>query len=229
MKNMSIFIVFIIFLLASVTQGQDTRKYDLAGFTGIDVGWGMHVQVSQSDQYSIEVKAEERDFKYLKVETDNNILKVYIDKRNYKMRDDVYITVSMPELTSVSLHGGAVGKFSMKVPSENFSAVLSGGAQLKGNLECSDIDIDLSGGSQVTIDGKAGDLKADGSGGAMFRLKDFAVTNVDAELSGGSMLYVKMNGKINVDASGGSQVKYYGNASLGSLDFSGGSGISEGN
>lgn len=228
MKNLFLLLVLCFFFSSSLIAGEDVRKFDITGFSGVDVGWGMHVKITQSDNYSIEVKAAEKHFKYLKVEKEGNTLKIYIDKRNYRLDDEVYINILMPKLNDIALHGGADGTIKMDV-SENFSVTLSGGAQLKGELKCSDIDISLSGGSQVTLNGNAGDLSADGSGGSVFRLKDLSVKNVDAELSGGSMVYIKMNGKINIDASGGSQVKYYGTATLGHLDFSGGSGIAEGN
>lgn len=227
MKNLSFWGLTCLFL-ASVVMGADTRKFDINNFSEVEVGWGMHVQISQSGQYSVEVKAEDKDFKYLKVEKKGNALKVYIDKRNYNKQGEVYITLTMPSLSAVTLSGGAEGKIDMNEPDEQFTAELSGGAQLKGDLECSDIRMDLSGGSQVTLNGKAGNLSADGSGGSIFHLKDMNVKNVDADLSGGTIVYVSMNGKLNVEASGGSLVKYYGHPDIGEMNFSGGAGISQG-
>lgn len=227
MKNL-LLLFAALFLLTTFVKAEETKKFDITDFVAVDVGWGMHLKVTQANDYSIEVRAEEKDFKYLKVEKEGNSLRIYIDKKNYRMDDDVYINITMPELTAISLHGGALANVKMDVSGKAFTGELSGGAQLRGELKCSDIDLSLSGGSQAALNGNAGDLSADGSGGSVFKLKEFAVRNVEAELSGGSVVFVRMNGKLNVDASGGSQVKYYGSASIGKMDFSGGAGVTEG-
>jgi hypothetical protein len=88
--------------------------------------------------------------------------------------------------------------------------------------------LELSGGSWVEISGNGKNLSVDGSGGSNFKLKNFSVENVNAELSGGSQVVITMNGELNTDQSGGSHLTYYGKASIGNTDFSGGSGVSKG-
>lgn len=228
MKKSILFVFITLCFLTSMLFGADIKKYDITGFSAVDVGWGMNVDIVQAEQYSVEVETDKKHFDYIKVEKDGNTLRVYIStKKNYRLNDQVNIRIAMPECEAISLHGGAKGNISMKTPDKPFDVELSGGARLKGNINCSDISLDLSGGSQVEFSGKAENLKVDGSGGAMMRLKDLSVKDVDAELSGGAMAYVTMNGKLNVSASGGSQVKYYGSATIGKMDFSGGAGVSQ--
>lgn len=225
----SLFILGICLAITGSTYPADrtTKKYDYKDFTKVEAGSGMHVKISQSSSYSIEINAEEEDFEYLKVEKNGNSLQIYIDKNNYRKHGDIRVDIQMPALTGLDLSGGALGKLSMDIK-DDFNCDLSGGAEISGNLTCENINLEISGGSIINLSGKAGDLTAEASGGSVYHLKDFSVKDVNAGLSGGARLEINMNGTLNVDASGGSKVVYYGSAKLGSTDFSGGSGISQG-
>jgi hypothetical protein len=223
------FLVFSVFLLNNIVKAEEvTRNYDEKDFQAVSVGWGMKLKITQSDKYSIEVKADKDDFRYLKVEKSGKKLRVYIDKNNYHKEGDIYVTVTMPSLEGVSLSGGSEGIIKFENPNKDFVSELSGGSELKGNLKCQEIYLELSGGSEVTLKGSGKNMKIEGSGGSEVKMKDFSVKDVSADLSGGSEVQINMDGKINCDLSGGSEIIYWGTAILGDTDFSGGSSISQG-
>jgi hypothetical protein len=227
-KVQKLIVVFICFSAYYVFAGQNTKNYDYKDFQTVSVGYGMKVDISQSDSYSIKVEADERDFEYLRVEKDGDELKFYIDKHSYHRRNEINIEITMPSLTEINLSGGSIGKMSMDVQSKNFDCDLSGGSILNGFLKCSNIDFNLSGGSIVTLEGRGRNAEIDGSGGAVFHLKDFSASDADISLSGGSVVSINMNGTLNASQSGGSQITYYGKANIGITSFSGGSGIIKG-
>lgn len=229
-------IIFLYFFVISSSMNnpalaqERVRKYNYEDFTRLEVGYGMHLAVKQSGTFGISVKADEDDFKRLRVEKKGTTIKFSMEKSFFHPRTgDIYIIVSMPLLNSLSLSGGSTAELSMNSPSNSFSADLSGGSRLKGNFTCADVSFELSGGSRVILSGKGNNLKADGSGGSLFNLKDFLVKNVNVSLSGGSEATLNMNGKLNTHQSGGSKVTYYGKAVLGNTSFSGGSSIRSGN
>ena len=143
------------------------------------------------------------------------------------MHNEIRIEVNMPDLEAVELSGGALANINMQT-SRSFSAELSGGAYLKGNLSCKNIEMDLSGGSKITLKGSAGNIELNGSGGSIFQLADLSVKDVESQLSGGSNVEIKMDGTLNTSQSGGSQFVFYGTAKIGRTSFSGGSGVSKG-
>jgi hypothetical protein len=222
--------LFSALLLVSVAfAGEVTKNFDYKDFSEVNVGYGMKVEITQSNAYSIEVQADERDFKYLKVEKEGDNLRFYINERNYRKADDINIKITMPSLEAIGLSGGSIGNIDMDISTKNFDCDLSGGSILKGKLNCGDLDLDLSGGSQATLKGKGGNAEIDGSGGSIFKLKDFSVNNAEISLSGGSQVSVNINETLNASQSGGSQITYYGSPEIGNTSFSGGSGIRKGN
>jgi hypothetical protein len=204
------------------------KTYDNKDFNSVSLSHAMNCQLTQSDKYSIEIKADEEDFEYLKVEQKGNSIRIYIDKNNYSSDSEIKVKITMPELTDLNLSGASKVKLTMNVPGKNFSSKLSGSSYIEGSLTSGDIDISLSGSSKVKLNGKADDLDLHASGSSSLKLKDFAVKNADVQLSGSSLAELNLNGKLNTRQSGNSQIIYYGKADLGSTNFSGSSGIKKG-
>ncbi len=225
----SIIASFVLLTIGNSTLAQSqSKKYDLKDFTKVEAGWGMELKIIQSDNYYIEVEADQKDFEYLKVEKHGSSLKFYIDKNSYRKRGDIDIIIKMPALTGLELSGSAEANIDMNVSSEEFECELSGGAQLNGNLKCGDISLSSSGGGTTKLSGSGDNLNVDGSGGSEFKLKDFSVKDVNAEFSGGSELTVTMNGNLSSSQSGGSKIVYYGKANSVDSHSSGGSSVSKG-
>ncbi len=210
-----------------------TKTYDFKDFSKVEVSSGMVLTVTQSNSYSVEVKIDSNDLKHFRAEQKGDKVEFYLKNNFFSFfgyrHGRIEVNIKMPALTGVELSGGAFGNITMDISSKNFSSELSGGAKLHGNLTCGNSRLDLYGGSRVNIKGEANNLRIEGSGGSTFDLKDLSVNNVDTELSGGTHATVTMNGILNADQSGGSRLTYYGKATLGKTDFSGGSGISKGN
>ena len=228
MKTAFLLFAFISFLTTSALFAQVTKKYDFKDFSEVGISHGMHVSVTQSDSYDIEVTAEKEDIDNLKVWKKGDALNFYISKESYNLRGEVNIKIKMPSLTAISLSGGAEGNIVMDVSSESFDAALSGGSELNGELKCGNINMSLSGGSEITLKGKGEDVEIAGSGSSSFNLKEFSVRNVDSQLSGGSNVKITMNGTLNTMQSGGSNLIYYGDVDLENTMFSGGSGVEKG-
>lgn len=230
---LSIFPALLLFVLSAKALASETKTYDFKDFTSVEVESGMLINVTQSNSYGIEVTADKKDLDQLHVEKSGNTLRFYFKHGFFSFfghrRDRIEINIKMPSLTGIALSGGSKGNITMDVSSKKFNAEVDGGSILSGNLKCGNISFDLSGGSKVDLSGSGNDLKIEGSGGSIFNLREFSVNNVNADLSGGSHVKVTMNGKLNSDLSGGSRIVYYGSASLGENDFSGGSGVTKGN
>ena len=195
---------FILFVSIAYASDRTTKTYGYKDFTAVEVSSGMHLTVTQSDSYSIEVIADQKDFKYLRIEKDGNSLKFYIKKDfflfDWGRHHKIEVNIKMPALTGANLSGGSIGNINMDVSSKKFNAELSGGSSINGNLKCGNIELELSGGSVVELSGQGKNLKVDGSGGSIFKLKNFTVNDVDSELSGGSQVSITMNGTLNTES-----------------------------
>ncbi len=143
----------------------------------------------------------------------------------------------MPDIDKVELSGGAKVEINGFDSSNDLPIKLSGGSHLSGSTSAGDVNLSLSGGSHVTLSGSVDNLTANlsggshvtlsgsadsidikGSGGSHFNLQDYSVRDADINLSGGSFADVNVNGTLNVDISGSSEVTYIGEPTMGKTD-----------
>jgi hypothetical protein len=204
------------------------KTYDYKDFTVVEAGYSIKLNITQSETYSIEIKADEDDFEYLRVKQEGERLKIYIDKSGFRALGDIMVMIKIPALTGLALSGASRSKISMDVSDKSFKAELSGSSYLEGTLKCADLNLSLSGASKVILEGSGNNLDVKSSGSSSIKMKNFSVLNVSCSLSGSSSASVNMNGVLDAYLSGASKVVYYGDAKLGKTKFSGSSSISRG-
>jgi hypothetical protein len=204
-----------------------TREEAFTGFDRLDVSHGFEVDILQGEAYSVLVRVDDNLEKELEVAKSGSTLRIGLRRnRSYSLRNaTLEATVTMPDLTGLELSGGSRGTLTGFSSSRALSVDMSGGSNLRGNIEAGDARFELSGGSNATLAGSAGDLTLDASGGSGADLSAFAVVNANVEASGGSQLTVNPSGRLDVDASGGSRVYYLGSPTLGRVEKSGGAEV----
>ena len=206
-----------------------TNEEFISDFTSVDAASGFKVGISQSNSYNILVEADDNVIEYIEVRKSGDTLVIGV-KWGYSFRSvTLNVEITMPELHNLELSGGTQGILEEFSSTNQFSVDLSGGSTLRGEFVTSeDVDLDLSGGSVLTgLVGVANDLAIDASSGSVLDLSSFAVHNVDVELSGGSISTINLDGRLDADLSGGSQLWYSGDPTLGTIETSSGSQINK--
>ena len=201
-----------------------TKTFDYVDFTRVEAANGIQLELSYSSTYSVEITADDNVMEYIEVNKSGNTLKVK-PKANTAFRSATMIAkVAIPHLLQLDLSGGSEAYITGFHSSEDLSVRLSGGSHINGFITPSDITVananfDLSGGSHVRLIGSAdGGISIDCSGGSHINLEGFSVNNADVKLSGRSHATVNVSGTLDVDISGGSEVIYIGNPTMGDID-----------
>ena len=185
-----------------------TKEDQFSDFTEVDAGSGFTVEISESGSYDVLVTADDNVMEYVEVSKSGGTLNVGVRWGISFRSVTLEIRITMPEINKIELSGGVQGKI------EDFTST-------------NQLSIDLSGGSQLTGQGSTGELTVDASGGAQLHFADYLVRDAEIELSGGSQATINLDGILNADLSGGSQLYYYGNPTLGEIETSSGSQITK--
>jgi hypothetical protein len=225
----------------------ETRELDFRDFAKLKASQAFEVEVTKGNSFSVTVTLDDNLYEYLDFTRIGSTLYVRLKQGRTYLHTTQQAVITMPELLSLDLSGasrGTVGGFSS---AENLNLDLSGASSLdirdvsagrthvdasgasrvSGSLEIADGDFDLSGASTVELDGSARDVVIDGSGASTVRLAGFAVADADVDLSGGSDGTINASGTLDVDLSGASTLNYLGNPSLGRVEVSGGSRLTQ--
>lgn len=200
-----------------------TKKFDYSDFNRIKAENGMHVELTKSDTYNVEVIADDNVMEHIQVSKSGDTLKIR-PKANAAFRSATLTAkITMPDLYKLELSGGSHASVTGFVSSHDLSISLSGGSHLSeplkpGDISAGNADFNLSGGSHVTLSGSTDDLSIKCSGGSHINLEAFSVSNADIDLSGGSHATVNVGGTLDAKLSGGSKVFYVGEPTMGEID-----------
>ena len=200
-----------------------SKTYDYSDFTTINAQNGMHVELTHSDSFSVEVVADDNVIDHIEVNKSGDTLRIK-PKPNAQFRDATLTAkVTMPELHRLELSGGSHVNLAGFSSNHDLSVKLSGGSHVSDFITPSDItagnvDFNLSGGSHVRLTGSADDLDIDCLGGSHIDLEGLSANNADINLNGGSHATINISGTLNIDISGGSKVYYLGNPKMGDIE-----------
>jgi hypothetical protein len=203
-----------------------TRQVDYEGFDRLQAGHGFHIEVSQGEAFSVELRVDDNAVEHLKVEMDGSTLRLGLKSPLYTtLNVTLRATVTMPELAGLVLSGGSDGSITGFRSTRPLALELSGGSELRGDIEAGAVECVVSGGSDAVLTGAGGNLDLEVSGGSNADLSGFAVADATVVASGGSDVTVNASGRLDVKASGGGTVYYLGSPTLGNINTSGGANL----
>jgi len=104
---------------------------------------------------------------------------------------------------------------------------ISGASRVTGDITAGDADFDISGASTVELQGSGSNIVVDASGASHAKLADFPVNNANVKLGGASNGTVNLDGRLDANLSGASRLSYIGEPTMGTINTSGGSILSE--
>lgn len=232
-------LVFAALLLTFVAVDARTVKkvYEIDDFTGIKASEAFQVNVEKSKDFSVVIEISEEFVPYLLVKNRGGVLELGFTKLPFKMRQKertkvVIATVKMPVLTQVVLSGAssfnsndqfsnAMNKFlidlkggstihNLNVKAPDVEIKMAGASKAVLSLRSSDVQAELSGASRIELTGDAENLRIKLGGASRLDAEDFEVAEAVVKASGASSVDIRPSELLQVELSGASKCRYYG-------------------
>lgn len=189
----------------------ETKSFDLAGFTKLNVSNAFTVAVTQSEAYKVEVTVDDNLIDRLDVRVSGDTLHIgFKPGTNTLGYATTKAAVTMPELVGLELSGATTSTISGFSSRKSLDVEVSGASTLKGDIACGDARFEVSGASRAELTGAAQDLRVNASGASTAALDDFPAADADVEVSGASHATVNVSGRLKATASGASTILYTG-------------------
>ncbi|MFC1950213.1 GIN domain-containing protein [Chloroflexota bacterium] len=224
-----------------------TEGFNFSDFTHVDVGSAFEVEIAQSDSYSVSVITDDNLLDYVLVSKQGTTLKIRLKSASY-ISTTARAEITMPQLHDLDLSEatqGTVSGFSsggnidIKVSGASSLDLIdmsvgdvklniSGASRVNGDIKAIDVNFDISEASTVQLQGSANDIDVDTSGASHMELATFPVNNADIKFSGASSGTVNLDGRLNADLSGASNLKYIGEPTIEDINISSASTVSKG-
>ncbi len=224
----------------------ETREMDFSDFSRIEVAAAFEVEVVRADSYSVSVTADDNLFEYIHVSRLGKTLRIRLKSGVGYLSPVPSARVSMPVLSGLDFSGASRGSVSGfddgselvinlsgasfidlgGIVADDLRVSASGASRLVGEITAGEARLDASGASRLVLRGAADDVVLVVSGAGRAELDDFPVYSADITLSGASRATVYVDGRLSIDLSGASTLRYSGEPAIGELSITGSSTLS---
>jgi len=179
-------------------------------FNEIRVSRGLDVYLTQSDNVSIEVQADENLHDIIMTEVENNILRIYADE-NINYAASKKVMVSFKDINKISSSSGSDVYSTNTIITESLELSTSSGSDMELEVDTHVIECNSSSGSDLRLSGKTDKLYAEASSGSDIKASNLKSNNCEARASSGADITVNTSKELYAKASSGGDIKYYGN------------------
>jgi hypothetical protein len=197
-----------------------TETRDVQGFNSISLEISANVEASVSENYSIEVEAQENLLPILKTELEDGRLRIWFDE-NVSYSKNLKIRISAPEFNAFFVAGSGTIRAVTPVRSEKMTLDIAGSGDIflpEGDFGTLKTNIAGSGG--IDIGGKADFFESSIAGSGDVKAERFTTNELVARIAGSGAVHCDVSQKLKAEIVGSGDVYYSGEPSV-ETDISG--------
>ena len=193
-----------------------TETRSVTGYNSIEVSGAIDVYVKQDSVQGVRIETDQNLMEYIVVREEGGILKIYPkDNSNLKPTVGVKVYVSGSNFRKFEASGACDYYSENKITNtESISIDMSGSSDATMELNSPKVSAEVTGAGKLILKGETKDLNITGTGSSDFKCFEMMAENVDVDVTGASDAEVYASVKLNISATGSSDVAYKGNASV---------------
>ncbi len=207
-KIVAIIGVSLLTLIAVNLSAQPTIP-DITGVKSVDIDLACKVTLIQGDKASLNITGDKDELEDVHVKLRGDKLEIYNDN-HHQHKDDVLITITLPELDELSLGGVVDIETPNQVKFSNIKVEVGGVANLDLNIKSNKFSLEASGVLSGEISGETKDLSMEISGVGKINASEFKSENCEVEVSGVAKASVYATEKLDASVSGMGRINYVG-------------------
>ncbi len=179
-------------------------------FNQVKAARGLHVILTQGDSNKITVEADENLQELITTTISGGKLSITSTENIGRAKaKNIYVTFT--NIKEIAASSGADVSATNTINSKQLTLDASSGADINLDVFSKELYIDCSSGADIEVSGKAKTVNAKASSGSDIDAKELIASEGTASASSGADITVNIIKKLEVSASSGGDVKYYGN------------------
>lgn len=200
----------------------DVEQRQVAPFSKLRVQNGIDVHLAQAEEHAVRIEVDGVDLGDVVTEVVDEELRISRSGWTgigFLSDKEVDVYVDFVRLTEVDVSGGSDLEGRSAIELDELSVRASGGSDVRlAAVDVPQLEFALSGGSDLNVEGTTTSLGIEASGGSDVSARQLQAQQAVVRLSGGSDASVQVRERIDVDASGGSDVDVHGDPADRSVD-----------
>ncbi|MEZ4999610.1 MAG: head GIN domain-containing protein [Bacteroidales bacterium] len=188
-----------------------TENRNLDGFTGVKTATAVDIYLSQGNNFSVKVEADDNLIDDIVTEVKDGILNVHIRKGisiTWHEKMIVHVTMKEIDYISASSAGDVIGVTPLRV--DDLKIRTSSAGDVKVEVTAKTLDLGTSSSGDITISGKADYLEASTSSAGDIKGYDLSVREADLSSSSAGDIKITVTEKLRARASSAGDIYYMG-------------------
>ena len=213
----TLLLVFISFLFVLPAQADgikgngnvQSEEREVSSFETIKVNGAFTIYLSQDDDYSLKVVADENLLDIIKTKVKGDVLYISTEKSIYKSKE-MKLYIGFKHLSGLKANGAISLKSDQMLRFDELDIEINGASTAELQLTANRLSIDNSGASTIKLAGKCEEVSIDISGAGSVSAYDLVAKKGSIEISGVGSGKVCVKDDLRVNISGIGSVKYKG-------------------
>ncbi len=179
-------------------------------FNAVKASQGLDVYLTQGNEESIVIEADENLHNLIKTEVKDNELRIYAEK-NIGYASSKKIMITFKNISKITSTSGSDVVSTNTIHADNLELNSSSGSDMKLDVNTKTLQCNSSSGSDLKLSGKTEKLFAEASSGSDIKAADLIAESSQVKATSGADITVNTAKELTADANSGGDIKYYGN------------------
>ncbi len=186
-----------------------SQTRDVPEFTGVKVGSGIDVFLTQGDNQRVEVEADENLQEWIRTEVKGSVLHIYTDK-NIRLAKAKRVNINCKMLDRIDISSAGDVTAVNRFKADKLDIDMSSAGDLNLEVEANEISISISSAGNAVLKGKTDTLKADLSSAGDLNAYDLEAKYGEISVSSAGSARVFVTDEASFHSSSAGDIDYKG-------------------
>lgn len=191
-----------------------SKTFDLSDFNEVEIRGKGDLFVSQGEEYSVRVVAEDNLFSFLNPRIEGNRLVVGERKVLFYNTEPIKIYVKMPYPENLIISGSGNINSQSQINVDRLEITISGSSKINMDLDVNELETKISGSGEADYAGKSAVHKISISGRGTVDAFELESQETDVSITGSGDVEVYANEELDIKIGGLGDVKYKGSPKI---------------
>jgi hypothetical protein len=193
-----------------------TETRTVSGYSSVGLSMDATVYLTNGNEYSLEVIAQENLLPYIQTKLENDRLVVMV-KHNTVLgsHEPILVRITAPGITDLDVSGSGLIDVQNEWLGTTLETTISGSGKIRlGQVQCDMLKANISGSGDIEAEGGQAGSEVTISGSGNIEVRYVVASDVDANISGSGNIYTQANNLLDASISGSGSIYYLGNPQI---------------
>jgi len=179
-------------------------------FNQIKVSQGLDLYITQSNDVSLSIEADENLHDLIMTDVENNILRIY-SSENIKRASSKKIMLNINDISSIKATSGSNVYSTNTIKEDDLELASTSGANIKLDVKTQTLDCRSTSGSNIILRGSTNTLIAAATSGSNVKAEQLKAETSEVKATSGANISINTSKELTARATSGGDVRYSGN------------------